>query len=231
MSEYVSVPHGGPDDTRKVMPKQVRAAETRAAIIRAAADVFGTRGYGGASMADICTAAGLTKGALYFHFESKEALALAVVAAQHQRAIALGDELLNSDQPGLHVLLRMAFDMGRQLRTDPVSRAGIRLTMESSSLSAPVVTPYEDWITICDVLLRRAILDGDVRADVDVAAAARFISPAFTGVQIVSDVLTGRDDLAQRLVEMWSFVLPSLVVPERWPQLQSLPAEVAAAWS
>jgi AcrR family transcriptional regulator len=213
------------------MPKQARAAETRTAIIRAAADVFGALGYGGASLADICIAAGLTKGALYFHFESKEALALAVVAAQHQRAIALGDELLHSDQPGLRVLLQMAFEMGRQLRTDPISRAGIRLTMESSSLSAPVVTPYEEWIAICDILLRRAVLDGDVRADVDVAAAARFISPAFTGVQIVSDVLTGRDDLVQRLVEMWSFVLPSLVVPERWPQLQSLPAEVAAAWS
>jgi AcrR family transcriptional regulator len=205
------------------MPQQARAAETRTVIIRAAADVFGAVGYGGASMADICVAAGLTKGALYFHFASKEALALAVVDAQHQRAIALGDELLHSDQPGLEGLLRMAFELGRQLRTDPVSRAGIRLTMESSSLSNPVVTPYEDWIAACEVMLARAVQDGDVRADVDLAAAARFISPAFTGVQIVSDVLTGRADLVERLVEMWSFVLPSLVVPERWERLRTLP--------
>jgi len=213
------------------MTQQARAVETRAAIILAAADVFGALGYGGASMADICVAARLTKGALYFHFESKEALALAVIDVQHERAIALGDELLHSEQPGLQVLLRMAFELARQLRTDPVSRAGIRLTMESSNLSTPVVRPYEEWIDACDVLLRRAILDGDVRADVDVAAAARFISPAFTGVQIVSDVLTGREDLMQRVVEMWSFVLPSLVVPERWEQLRSLPQEIADAWT
>ena len=212
------------------MTRQARAVETRSAIIRSAADVFSAVGYGGASMADICLAAGLTKGALYFHFESKEALALAVVGAQHERAIALGGELLHSEQPGLQSLLRMAFELARQLRTDPVSRAGIRLTMESSSLSSPVVAPYEDWIAACDVLLRRAILDGDVRADVDVAAAARFISPAFTGVQIVSDVLTGREDLMQRIVEMWSFVLPSLVVPDRWEQLRTLPQEMADAW-
>ncbi|WP_130177950.1 ScbR family autoregulator-binding transcription factor [Cryobacterium sp. SO1] len=212
------------------MTQQARAMETRAAIIRAAADVFGDLGYGGASMADICLAAGLTKGALYFHFASKDALALAVIDAQHQRALALGDELLHSDQPGLQVLLRMAFELGKQVRDDPVSRAGIRLTMESSNLSTPVVTPYEDWMAACEVLLQRAIRDGDVRADVDVAAAAHFISPAFTGVQVVSGVLTGRADLVRRLIEMWSFVLPSLVVPDQWERLSALPEEMAAAW-
>ena len=212
------------------MTQQARAVETRAVIIRAAADVFGAVGYGGASMADICVAAGLTKGALYFHFVSKEALALAVIDAQHERAIGLGDELLHSEQPGLHVLLQMTFELGKQVRDDPVSRAGIRLTMESSNLSTPVVTPYEDWIAACTVLLRRAIRDGDVRADVDVAAAARFISPAFTGVQVVSGVLTGRADLMQRIVEMWSFVLPGLVVPARWERLSALPREMADAW-
>jgi AcrR family transcriptional regulator len=212
------------------MTQQARAVETRAAIIRAAADVFGERGFGGASMADICAAARLTKGALYFHFASKDALALAVIDAQHERALALGDELLHSDQPGLQVLLRMAFQLGKQVREDPVSRAGIRLTLESSTLSVPVVTPYEDWMAALEVLLRRAILEGDVRDDVDVAAAAHFISPAFTGVQVVSGVLTGRADLVQRLIEMWSFVLPSLVVPARWERLSALPREMADAW-
>ena len=212
------------------MTRQARAVETRAAIIRAAADVFDAVGYGGASMADICVAAGLTKGALYFHFASKEALALAVIDAQHTRAIGLGDELLHSEEPGLRVLLQMTFELGKQVRDDPVSRAGIRLTMESSNLSVPVVRPYEDWIEACAVLLQRAILDGDVRADVDVAAAARFISPAFTGVQVVSGVLTGRADLMQRIAEMWSFVLPGLVVPERWDALRTLPAELSDVW-
>ena len=212
------------------MTRQARAVETRAAIIRAAADVFGVRGYGGASMADICEAAGLTKGALYFHFDSKEALALGVIDAQHERALALGADLLHSDQPGLHVLMRLTFELGKQVRDDAVSRAGIRLTMESSSLSTPVVAPYEDWMAACELLLRRAILDGDVRDDLDVAAAAHFISPAFTGVQVVSGVLTGRADLMQRLVEMWSFVLPGLVVPERWEQLRPLAQEMADLW-
>jgi AcrR family transcriptional regulator len=212
------------------MTQQARAVETRALIIRAAADVFGARGYGGSSLTEICAAAGLTKGAVYFHFASKDALALAVVDAQHARAIAMGAALRHSDQPGLHVLLRLTFELSEQLRNDPVTRAGIRLTMESSALSRPVVTPYEEWFVAIEMLLRRAIADGDVRPDADVAAAARFISPAYTGVQVVSNVLTGRSDLVQRVQEMWLIVLPSLVLPERWPQLRELPGQMAAEW-
>lgn len=209
------------------MSPQARAVETRALIIRAAADVFASYGYGGTSMADICQAAGMTKGALYFHFASKEALALAIIDAQHERAMTLDDEPLNETAPGLEVLMRMSVGLAVQLRDDPVSRAGIRLTLEASSLTTPVVTPYEEWIAACDLMLRRAIVDGDVRPDTDVAAAARFVSPAFTGVQLVSEVLTGRQDLVQRVAEMWSFLLPGLVVPERLERLRGLAQELA----
>ena len=209
------------------MSPQARAVETRALIIRAAADVFAAYGYGGTSMADICQAAGMTKGALYFHFASKEALALAIIDAQHERAMTLDDEPLNETAPGLEVLMRMSVGLAVQLRDDPVSRAGIRLTLEASSLTTPVVTPYEEWIAACDLMLRRAIVDGDVRPDTDAAAAARFVSPAFTGVQLVSEVLTGRQDLVQRVAEMWSFLLPGLVVPERLERLRGLAQELA----
>lgn len=213
------------------MSQQARAVETRSVIIRAAADVFAMHGYGGTSLADICLAAGMTKGALYFHFASKEALALAIIQAQHELAITPDEELLDDALGGLEVLMRMSYRLAAQLRDDPVSRAGIRLTLEASSLTTPVVTPYEEWITSCDRMLRRAINDGDVRATADVAAAARFIGPAFTGVQMVAEVLTGRQDLIQRVGEMWSFVLPSLVVPERWEKLRGLPQELANGWA
>ena len=68
------------------MSPQARSVETRSVIIRAAADVFAAYGYGGTSMADICQAAGMTKGALYFHFASKEALALAIIDSGRQPA-------------------------------------------------------------------------------------------------------------------------------------------------
>jgi len=56
-----------------------RAEATRADLIAAARQVFADKGYEAASVADLASAAGYTKGALYAHFASKEALFLAVI--------------------------------------------------------------------------------------------------------------------------------------------------------
>ncbi|WEX77555.1 TetR/AcrR family transcriptional regulator [Sinorhizobium numidicum] len=56
-----------------------RSDATRAAILDAARDLFVTRGYAETATPDIVAAAGLTRGALYHHFEDKKALFRAVV--------------------------------------------------------------------------------------------------------------------------------------------------------
>lgn len=58
---------------------QQRAIKTRAVLIAAAAQEFADRGYAGASINSILANSTSTKGALYFHFPSKEALAEAVL--------------------------------------------------------------------------------------------------------------------------------------------------------
>lgn len=54
-------------------------AETRASLIAAAREAFGTAGYAAASMDDLTAAAGLTRGALYHHFGDKKGLFAAVL--------------------------------------------------------------------------------------------------------------------------------------------------------
>ena len=48
--------------------------DTREKLLDAAVEVFAEKGYANASMDDIAAAAGMTKGALYWNFDSKEAL-------------------------------------------------------------------------------------------------------------------------------------------------------------
>ncbi|MGW5930525.1 TetR family transcriptional regulator, partial [Streptomyces anulatus] len=59
-----------------------KGAATRRDILRAAARVFDAKGYSLARMDDVVRETGLTKGAVYFHFKSKAALAHAVVDDQ-----------------------------------------------------------------------------------------------------------------------------------------------------
>jgi AcrR family transcriptional regulator len=58
---------------------QQRSEETRARIIESAIKLFSNRGYNTARVDDICAEAGISKGAFYHHFESKQALFLALL--------------------------------------------------------------------------------------------------------------------------------------------------------
>ena len=57
-----------------------RRRDMRADILGAARELFGTKGYTVTSIADLADALGVTKGALYYHFKSKEAILDALVA-------------------------------------------------------------------------------------------------------------------------------------------------------
>ena len=54
--------------------REQRTQETRRLILDAAYRVFAARGYGQATIDDVLAEAGISKGALYHHFASKEEL-------------------------------------------------------------------------------------------------------------------------------------------------------------
>lgn len=59
--------------------RATRRAQTRARLLEAAAAVYARRGFDGATVDEVAAEAGLTKGAVYDHFGSKEKLLLAVL--------------------------------------------------------------------------------------------------------------------------------------------------------
>ncbi len=67
---YIGRPTGSTART-----KQARAVRTREAIVSVAAQHFDTDGYGASSINTILATGKFTKGAIYFHFPSKEAIA------------------------------------------------------------------------------------------------------------------------------------------------------------
>ncbi len=72
----------------KQSPK-LPAEKRRAQLIDAAMKVISQKGYAGATTEAIAKKAGLTKGALYFHFGSKEDIFFAVVKEMSQRHFAI----------------------------------------------------------------------------------------------------------------------------------------------
>lgn len=198
--------------------KQARAVATRHQLVAAAATTFDRRGFDGATLGDIIEAGtGLSKGALYFHFKSKEELAEAVVERQHEISFAAVEAIAETRASALEQIVMLCHEMGRQIVDDPIVRAGIRLTLEFSVGQGPEgpVSAYRDWIEACRQLAETAIAEGDLLDEVDAPELARFVISAFTGVQMVSNVLDRRVDLEQRIDQMWRFLLPGILAPAR----------------
>lgn len=63
----------------QLVSHRLPARERREVIVEAAGPLFGERGYGGVRLDDVAAAAGVTKPVLYRHFDSKDALYLALL--------------------------------------------------------------------------------------------------------------------------------------------------------
>jgi AcrR family transcriptional regulator len=193
------------------LARQERAERTRNAILDAAAAVFDEHGFNGASLSDILAKAGVTKGALYFHFASKEDLAHALVSEQF-----IVDRTLPAEAPtGIQAAIDLCHDIANSLRTNVRVRASIRLVIETGTFADPAPDAYTGWIEIVRGYLVAAKERGDLKADLDPDVIARWVVASFTGIQISSQVLSGREDIHERVTEMWRIALPGLVPPRR----------------
>ncbi|MFF5257121.1 ScbR family autoregulator-binding transcription factor [Streptomyces leeuwenhoekii] len=187
--------------------KQERAVQTRESLLRAAAEVFDEFGYSGASINRILKRAGLTAGALYFHFDSKEDLARAVMNSQPETIVPW------LDSRGLQRLVDLTLNWARRLQVDPLLRAGVRLTNEQTSFGLQDASPYEQWVEIMAECLRDAHERGELQAGVEPGEVAAFVVEACTGMQMFSAVVSGRKDLMERVTRMWRLLLPGIAVP------------------
>jgi AcrR family transcriptional regulator len=69
-----TVREGGVRRDRRTRSARAEGTDARAALLGAAAEVFARRGFRGASVEEIAERAGYSKGAVYWHFDSKQLL-------------------------------------------------------------------------------------------------------------------------------------------------------------
>ncbi|MFG2983151.1 ScbR family autoregulator-binding transcription factor [Streptomyces sp. NPDC048258] len=185
--------------------KQDRAVRTRQAILEAAGVVFEDRGYDAAKLSDIVRIADVTKGALYFHFDSKEDLAQAVIDAQVGVEPAFTPQEFRAQQ---FVDIGMIFS--HRLRHDVLMRASARLTLERNGRALDRAAPYQGWIDMHTALMVEAKERGELLAHVDPAGPSRLVVGAFAGLNVMSQTLGL--DLDQEVAALYTSVMPSLVV-------------------
>lgn len=188
---------------------QDRAVATRRALIVAAADVFARKGYAAATMSDILGQSGVTKGALYFHFRSKEDLAHAIFSEDLRFAKAAAE---SSGSP-LQDLIDVSYAFASALQTDSVARASVRLAVELTLAEGDEPTGYGTWAQSVTTLLESAQANGELVSDIAPATVATVLVGSFTGLQLLSEARSARADLQDTLAAWWRLLIPGLATP------------------
>ncbi|MFI0903176.1 ScbR family autoregulator-binding transcription factor [Streptomyces sioyaensis] len=208
------------------MAQQDRAIRTRRLILEAAASVFDDLGYDRATIAEVLERAGVTKGALYFHFASKEQLALAVLD-EHVTDIAVEPQKIK-----LQEFVDAGQVLAYRLRSDPIQRGAARLAVEQGSNHLDRKQGMIAWTRFVEDLLNEARDRGEVLESVVVSETAELFVGAFAGLQLMSNALTNQADLSHRLTVFFEHTLPSIAVPAVLAKLKLDPergAELDAA--
>ncbi|MET0450594.1 MAG: ScbR family autoregulator-binding transcription factor [Mycobacterium sp.] len=193
------------------MVRQARSEATRRKIIDSAVDLINEIGYPASGLGDIIERAELTKGALYYHFDSKEALATTIIEEGAETVIGGFRAAGRSGSPAMENVIHGSFVITDILGSDKVARAGARLLRTFGEFNAAAKSTYEILVEELTVRVQAAIGEGDLRANLDAATTSGTIVASMVGAEVLSSALTGGVDLRQRFALMWELLLPAIV--------------------
>lgn len=191
-----------------------RPDSTRQRLIAAAARQFAHRLYSAVSLDDILDEAQLTKGAMYFHFSSKQALAVKIIDDLAEMTRSAVIELLGRNMSGLETLIEYIFVRAVQDIQYDVARAGVRLLDALENVSPLPRTLWQARSEFVTTLIQKAAAEGDVTDQQDPADIAKMLVALWEGVRRISN-LDQPEDYLDNFNKAWALALPSFTNPDR----------------
>jgi AcrR family transcriptional regulator len=172
------------------MPKvsEAHSASQRAVILGAAVRCFAARGFHRSTMRDVIRESGMSAGALYLYFKSKDELIEAIAESRHRRegqwidsAVSAGGDFRDC----LHLLLRSFAKALADPRTEPERRLTLQLWAEAlldAKLHERVVAGIEGPTKLLTRFFKAAQLQGKLARSVNARALARVLIALYQGL-------------------------------------------------
>jgi AcrR family transcriptional regulator len=189
--------------------KQARSQRTHERVLDAAAAEFARRGYAETNLQQVASGIGLTKGALYGHFASKEELAGALVEhlARTVRELAAQDAAPGS--PAFERLRSLTELLARGAGLDVRIGAALRLVSDRIRAGDPPPDALTSLRQHTAGLVRVAQADGDVLASLPPAAVAELLLAVVFGAHCTAGD-GGPEEVPLRVHQMWEILEPAL---------------------
>lgn len=192
-----------------------RADTTRHQILRAAAHQFARRAYHDVGLDDILAQAELTKGAMYFHFRSKHALAVAIIEQHIAAGRVAVQELMAKQLSGLETLIDFSYLAAVRDLSQDVSRAAGHLLESVGRTEGLQARLLDGWIDALTEVVRRAIAEGDVAPQCEPQDVGRLVVSMYMGLRQTSDLDAPRRYLLD-LEKNWILVLQGILEADRF---------------
>ncbi|MDP7705785.1 MULTISPECIES: TetR/AcrR family transcriptional regulator [unclassified Mycobacterium] len=191
-----------------------RADSTRQQILRAAAHQFARRAYHDVGLDDILAEAELTKGAMYFHFRSKHALAVAIIEQHTSGGRAAVEDLLSRQLSGLETLIDISYLIAVQDISKDVARAALHLIESVGRTEGLQSALLGGWVDALASVAERAIREGDIAQRWEPRDVGRLIVSMYLGLRQTSDLDDPRGFLLD-LERNWVLILAAVLQPDR----------------
>jgi TetR/AcrR family transcriptional regulator len=150
-------------------------------LLAAAFRVFAARGYRATRLEDVADAAGVTKGAIYHYFDSKEDLLRRAVQSRHRAMFAEIESALEREQAPAAARIRFVLRKVWLHWMEPDWGQAFRLLLGELSIEFPALFrmwaeegPVHGWALIRR-LIEQGVAGGEFRVDVDAEVAARLV--------------------------------------------------------
>ncbi|WP_139235290.1 TetR/AcrR family transcriptional regulator [Actinopolyspora lacussalsi] len=191
---------------------QTRALRTRDRALKAGAFEFAQHGYSGTTLTDIARTAGITLGALTFHFATKRALAEAVCL--HGRRVTEDEtnRVITSSSPALQVIIDITYILIRLLREDDSVRALNRLGRERITSNW-----HDSWLPHVHALSERAGAEGKISPTSDPLTLTMFATGIVSVVETsILDVACSQTNTPSsvQVEQMWETILRAILPKE-----------------
>lgn len=215
------------------MARQVRSEATRRKILDAAIDVFGEVGYATAGWNTIIERTGMTKGALYHHFDSKESLASAIIEEGSETILVAFRNVCGSSSPALENMIHGTFTIANLLTSDKTARAAEQLTAALSGFNDAATRFCASLVELMAAQARRAGVEGDLREELDPVVISESIVGAMFGTRFLANAMSGKataepgEIVADRTGQMWELLLASVATESSLPYFRQFLAREA----
>ena len=199
------------------MSRQVRSEATRRKILDAAIEVFGEVGYAAAGWSTIIERTGMTKGALYHHFDSKESLASNIIEEGSDTLLGAYRNVCKASSPGLENVVHGSFTLIDVLGSDKMARAAAQLATALSGFNEAASRFYANLVLETAQEARRAVKEGDLRSDIDADVLSASIVGTISGTRFIATAISSHGRIGDvvgdpfaRLHQIWELLLPGI---------------------